>query len=111
MGRKSEFKAAKSFTICMSELSWLAEYSERTKQKASVVVNKLLREAMIKDKTDYPKFLSMLDLHEKAEYRLWLKWLKELPDVQMLSDEAIKEHLDKKHKQWDANRQTDFDYR
>jgi len=66
---------------------------------------------MIKDKTDYLRFLSMLDLHEKAEYRLWLKWLKELPDVQMLSDEAIKEHLDKKHKQWDANRQTDFDYR
>jgi len=50
MSRKNEFKAAKSFTICMSELSWLAEYSARTKQKASVVVNKLLREAMLKDK-------------------------------------------------------------
>ena len=50
MGRKNEFKATKSFTITMSELSWLAEYSERTNQKASVVVNKLIREAMLADK-------------------------------------------------------------
>jgi uncharacterized paraquat-inducible protein A len=52
MGRRNEFKVAKSFTICMAEIAWLAEYCERTKQKASVVVNKLLREAMVKDKTD-----------------------------------------------------------
>ena len=52
MGRKNEFKAAKSFTICMAELAWLAEYSERTNQKASVVVNRLLREAMLKDKEE-----------------------------------------------------------
>ena len=52
MRRKNEFKATKSFTITMSELSWLAEYSERTNQKASVVVNKLIREAMLADKTD-----------------------------------------------------------
>ena len=52
MGRKNEFKATKSFTITMSELSWLAEYSDRTNQKASAVVNRLIREAMLKDKTD-----------------------------------------------------------
>ena len=51
MGRKNEFKATKSFTITMSELSWLAEYSERTKLPASLVVNKLIREAMLADKT------------------------------------------------------------
>ena len=66
---------------------------------------------MIKDKIDYPRFLSMLELHEKAEYRLWLKWLKELSNVQTLSDKTIEQHLNKRHKQWDDNRQSDYDYR
>ena len=52
MGRKYEHKAAASFTICLAELQWLAEYSDRLKIKKSEVVNKLIREAMLNDKTD-----------------------------------------------------------
>ena len=55
MGRKAEFKAAKSFTLGLSELAWLAEYSVTHKKKASEVVNRLLREAMLKDKSEKVK--------------------------------------------------------
>ena len=51
MGRKYEHKASKSFTICLAELSWLAEYSDRVKKKQSVVVNELIRTAMNADRT------------------------------------------------------------
>jgi hypothetical protein len=52
MPRKYEHKAAKSFTICLAELSWLAEYADRTKTKQSVIVNKLIREAMNNDRAE-----------------------------------------------------------
>ena len=52
MGRKYEHKAGKAFTICLAELSWLAEYSDRVNKKQSVVVNDLIREAMNKDRTE-----------------------------------------------------------
>jgi len=49
MGRKPEFKATKSFTMGLRELAWLKEYSERRNEKASAIVNKLIREAMLED--------------------------------------------------------------
>jgi len=52
MGRKAEFKAAKSFTLGLSELAWLSEYSLTNNMKASEVVNRLLREAMLNDKSE-----------------------------------------------------------
>lgn len=52
MGRKYEHKASKSFTICLAELAWLAEYADRVNKKQSVVVNNLIREAMTKDKNE-----------------------------------------------------------
>ena len=55
MGRKYEHKAAASFTICLAELQWLAEYSDRNKMKKSEVVNKLIRDAMILDKQEVKK--------------------------------------------------------
>ena len=49
MGRKAEFKATKSFTMGLQELGWLKEYSERKNEKASAIVNKLIRKAMLED--------------------------------------------------------------
>ena len=49
MGRKPEFKATKSFTMGLRELAWLKEYSERRNEKASAIVNKLIRTAMLED--------------------------------------------------------------
>ena len=49
MGRKPEFKATKSFTMGLRELAWLKEYSERRNEKASAIVNKLIRTAMLDD--------------------------------------------------------------
>jgi ribosomal protein L10 len=49
MGRKYDFKAAKSFTLGLQELAWLAKYSAEKKMKASEVVNNLIRKAMQKD--------------------------------------------------------------
>ena len=49
MGRKPEFKATKSFTMGLRELAWLKEYSERNNIKASALVNKLIRTAMLED--------------------------------------------------------------
>ena len=49
MGRKYDFKAAKSFTLGLQELAWLAKYSAEKKLKASEVVNKLIRTAMQAD--------------------------------------------------------------
>ena len=49
MGRKKDFKAAKSFTLGLQELAWLAKYSSEKNLKASEVMNKLLRTAMQND--------------------------------------------------------------
>lgn len=55
MGRKAEFKATKSFTMGLQELGWLKEYSERKNEKASAIVNKLIRKAMLADNTEEKK--------------------------------------------------------
>jgi len=55
MGRKPEFKATKSFTMGLRELAWLKEYSERKNEKASAIVNKLIRKAMLEDNTEEHK--------------------------------------------------------
>jgi len=55
MGRKPEFKATKSFTMGLQELGWLKEYSERKNEKASAIVNKLIRKAMLADNTEEKK--------------------------------------------------------
>ena len=55
MGRKAEFKATKSFTMGLQELGWLKEYSERKNEKASAIVNKLIRKAMLEDNTEEQK--------------------------------------------------------
>jgi len=55
MGRKAEFKATKSFTMGLQELGWLKEYSERKNEKASAIVNKLIRKAMLADNTEEHK--------------------------------------------------------
>jgi 5-methylcytosine-specific restriction endonuclease McrA len=52
MGRKYEHKASKSFTICLAELAWLGEYSDRVNKKQSVVVNDLIRKAMKEDRAE-----------------------------------------------------------
>ena len=49
MGRKPEFKATKSFTLGLRELSWLNEYCQRNNIKASAHVSKLIRNAMLED--------------------------------------------------------------
>jgi len=55
MGRKPEFKATKSFTMGLQELGWLKEYSEKKNEKASAIVNKLIRKAMLEDNTEEHK--------------------------------------------------------
>ena len=52
MSRHPEFKAAKSFTLGLSELMWLSKHCKQKKIKASVFVNNLLRKAMLEDKED-----------------------------------------------------------
>ena len=58
MGRKAEFKATKSFTMGLQELGWLKDYSERKNEKASAIVNKLIRKAMLADNTEEQKVVS-----------------------------------------------------
>tara|TARA_Y100000310_G_C20397567_1_gene675808 strand:- start:102 stop:413 length:312 start_codon:yes stop_codon:yes gene_type:complete len=55
MGRKYDFKAAKSFTLGLQELAWLAKHSADKKKKASEVVNLLIRKAMQADNTKEKK--------------------------------------------------------
>jgi len=55
MGRHPEFKAAKSFTLGLSELMWLSKHCKRKKIKASVFINNLLRIAMVEDKEEQIK--------------------------------------------------------
>ena len=39
----------------LQELGWLKEYSERKNEKASAIVNQLIRRAMLKDNTEETK--------------------------------------------------------
>ena len=59
MGRKYDFKAAKSFTLGLQELAWLAKHSADKKKKASEVVNKLIRTAMLEDNVEEKKKIAL----------------------------------------------------
>lgn len=54
MGRTNEFKVAKSFTLGMPEVAWLAEQVKKG-TKASVVINKLIRHAIAAEQDTQPK--------------------------------------------------------
>ena len=59
MGRKYDFKAAKSFTLGLQELAWLAKHSATNKLKASEVVNTLIRKAMQADNKEEKKKIAL----------------------------------------------------
>ena len=59
MGRKYDFKAAKSFTLGLQELAWLAKHSADHKLKASEVVNTLIRKAMQADNKEEKKKIAL----------------------------------------------------
>lgn len=42
MGRRKEFKVAKSFTITVKNIAWLEEQCYETGEKASVIIEKLI---------------------------------------------------------------------
>jgi peptide subunit release factor 1 (eRF1) len=42
MGRRKEFKVAKSFTITVKNIAWLEEQCHETGEKASVIIEKLI---------------------------------------------------------------------
>ena len=42
MGRKKEFKVAKSFTITVKNIAWLEEQCQETGDKASVIIERLI---------------------------------------------------------------------
>jgi len=53
MGRPNEFKVAKSFTLGMTEVAWLAEQVKKG-DKASKVINKLIRHAIAEEQDKKP---------------------------------------------------------
>tara|TARA_Y100000310_G_scaffold129862_1_gene129037 strand:+ start:147 stop:470 length:324 start_codon:yes stop_codon:yes gene_type:complete len=62
MGRRKEFKVAKSFTITVKNIAWLEEQCYETGEKASVIIEKLIsrerhkvRESSDKNKFHCPK--------------------------------------------------------
>ena len=54
MGRTNEFKVGKSFTLGMIEVAWLAEQVKKG-DKASVVINKLIRQAIAQEQDKKPE--------------------------------------------------------
>ena len=54
MGRINEFRVAKAFTLGMTEAAWLAEKVKQG-QKASRVVNNLIRDAIAKEQNKKPQ--------------------------------------------------------
>ena len=63
MGRQKEFKVAKSFTLGIQEIAWLAKHCHEKKIKASEFMNKLLRKAMQKDQKKEAKEANTLPYH------------------------------------------------
>tara|TARA_Y100001938_G_scaffold92565_1_gene126880 strand:+ start:403 stop:699 length:297 start_codon:yes stop_codon:yes gene_type:complete len=59
MGRKKEFKVAKSFTITVKNVAWLEEQCYETGEKASVILERLISKERqkIREKHDNNKFL------------------------------------------------------
>ena len=58
MGRKKEFKVAKSFTITVKNVAWLEEQCYETGDKASVILERRISKERIKEreKSDKNKF-------------------------------------------------------
>ena len=58
VGRKKEFKVAKSFTITVKNVAWLEEQCYETGEKASVILERLISRERIKEreKSDKNKF-------------------------------------------------------
>ena len=58
MGRKKEFKVAKSFTITVKNIAWLEEECYETGEKASVILERLISKERIRarEKSDKNKF-------------------------------------------------------
>ena len=50
MGRKKEFKVAKSFTITVKNIAWLEEQCYETGEKASVILERLITNARVKER-------------------------------------------------------------
>ena len=58
MGRRKEFKVAKSFTITVKNIAWLEEQCYETGEKASVIIEKLISKerAKVRNKHDKNKW-------------------------------------------------------
>ena len=58
MGRRKEFKVAKSFTITVKNIAWLEEQCYETGEKASVIIERLISKerAKVRDKHDKNKW-------------------------------------------------------
>ena len=98
MGRKNEFKASKSFTIGISELAWLSEYTETNKIKASEYINTLIRTAMVDDKKD-----KVMESNTHPAYcKTCNDWTPHTIDIICTNcnqlNEALKDRVDKKKK-------------
>jgi transcription initiation factor IIE alpha subunit len=58
MGRRKEFKVAKSFTITVKNIAWLEEQCYETGEKASVIIERLISKERqnVREKSDNNKF-------------------------------------------------------
>ena len=58
MGRRKEFKVAKSFTITVKNIAWLEEQCYETGEKASVIIEKLISKERqrVREKNDDNKW-------------------------------------------------------
>ena len=58
MGRRKEFKVAKSFTITVKNIAWLEEQCYETGDKASVIIERLISKerAKVREKHDKNKW-------------------------------------------------------
>ena len=57
MGRKKEFKVAKSFTITVKNVAWLEEQCYETGEKASVILERLIS----KERQGYGKSMTIIN--------------------------------------------------
>jgi len=55
MGRRKEFKVAKSFTITVKNIAWLEEQCYETGDKASVIIEKLITKERLKERENNEK--------------------------------------------------------
>ena len=59
MGRRKEFKVAKSFTITVKNIAWLEEQCYETGEKASVIIERLIsnERRKVREKHDNNKWM------------------------------------------------------